>query len=65
MDKVKVSNRYGALIDATLGPDIFGPSLDAEVEDGGEDLLAKIIVKDRIIRIGWDGRVEVEPNGPA
>ena len=48
---VKYRNCYG----------MYGDFTSKCIPIGGEDLAAKLIFPDRIIRVGWDGRIEVEP----
>lgn len=52
---VTPTNYYGVLLDLRNG---VAP---VEVQPGGESLAAKIMFKDRTIRVGWDGSISVEP----
>ena len=51
--KFPLINYYGILL--TMPDDFIPPNVS------GETLAAKLVFKDRIIKITWDGQINIEP----
>lgn len=56
--EIKPTNAYGIYADFKTWPE--GERISA-MNVSGENLAAKLIFPDRVIRIHWSGRIEVEP----
>lgn len=51
-----VDSAYGLYLDVREGP----AKSPYTVKEGGENLAAKILYPDRVVKIGWDGSMTTE-----